>query len=157
MAEYTGLADGDHRFWVRAQDTSGNIDPTPDFRDFTVETGGGEGVTIEPGIKNTTGNPGEYVVIDIVVTNHYDTAVDFRFRATSTPPHWENAYCVPGICVSWDTVITWSLQPGPNACSVDFAIPDGEPSGTVSTIHWFVELASDPTVNDDNVYTCTVN
>ncbi len=157
MATYTGLADGAHRFWVRAQDSSGNIDPTPDYRDFTVETGGGTGVTIESEVKDVTGNPGEYVVIDIVVTNHYDTAVDFTFRATSTPADWENAYCVPGLCVSWDTVITRPLDPGPNACSIDFSVPVDATTGTVSTIHFFVELASDPSVNDDNVYTCTVN
>ncbi len=157
MANYTGLADGDHRFRVRARDTAGNVDPTPDFRDFTVQTGVTEGVVIEPGTKNVTGDPGEYVVVDVVVTSHLNATADFRFHATSTPAHWENAYCVPGLCVSWDTVVTRSLDPGANACSIDFSIPLGEPSGTVSTIHWYVELVSDPSVSDDNVYTCTVN
>jgi hypothetical protein len=156
-ASYTGLADGDYRFEVRAQDSSGNVDPTPDFRDFTVEAGGGMGVFIDPGTGSVTGGPGTYVVIDLEVNNPYDTAVDFRFHATSTPAHWPNAYCVPGLCVSWDTVITRPLEPGLNHCSVDFAIPDGEPLGTMSTIHFYVELASDPSENDDGVYTCTVN
>lgn len=155
-AQYNGLTDDEHTFMVMARDTSGNPDPTPAFRIFVVETGGGEGVTIDFPVTDVTGVPGEYVVIDGIVTNHLDEAALFRFRATSVPAHWQNAYCPPGICVSWSTVLEWTLQPGANACQIDFSIPLEEPVGTVSTLHWFIELVSDTSVRDDEVFTCTV-
>jgi hypothetical protein len=36
---YSGLADGNHSFEVRATDRAGNTDPTPADREFTVDTG----------------------------------------------------------------------------------------------------------------------
>ena len=35
---YSGLADGNHTFEVRAKDAAGNVDPTPAVRSFTVQT-----------------------------------------------------------------------------------------------------------------------
>ena len=157
MATYSGLENGMHVFEVRAQDSSGNIDPSPASRSFTVEAGAVDGLVIEPGIEDVTGDPGTYVVIDVNISNNTGAEAMVRFSATSTPANWANAYCTPTLCVSWDTVIDVPLAPGQNHCSVDFSIPEGEPSGTVSRIHLYVELVSDTSVADDKEYTCTVN
>lgn len=157
MASYTGLADGPHVFEVRAQDSSGNTDPTPASRSFTVEAGAAEDVEFDFPVTEATGNPGEYVVLEGDVINNTGASATFRFSATSTPADWDNAYCTPGICVQWQTVVDWVLDPGANFCSIDFSIPADAASGTVSTFVLRVELVSDPSVNAEQVATCTVN
>jgi hypothetical protein len=158
MASYTGLADGPHTFAVRSRDSSGNIDPSPATRTFTVETGGSAGVTIDVTQTSTTGNPGEYVLIEFQVTNHQEVGGDFRFWATSTPANWQNAFCVTGVCVQVGVILTRPLGAGETTeASADFSIPVDAPSGQISTIHFFCEFIADPSVNADQVFTCTVN
>jgi hypothetical protein len=47
-AVFNGLTDGEHTYDVRARDTSGNIDPSPALRTFTVDTGGGDTTPPDP-------------------------------------------------------------------------------------------------------------
>jgi hypothetical protein len=53
---YTSLTDGLHTFRVRAIDPSGNVDPTPAVRNWTVDTNPPNTAFINPQPLNTTGD-----------------------------------------------------------------------------------------------------
>jgi hypothetical protein len=96
------------------------------------------------------------VALHGTLTNNLGETARCRFWATSTPADWANAYCPPGICVPWETVLEWDVDPGSHDVSIDFSPPADATSGTVSTLTLYVELISDPTVGDSQTCTFTV-
>jgi len=154
-AQYNGLANGNHLFEVQARDSAGNIDQTPDSRSFTVEIATA-GLVFDFPVKHATGPAGQYVAIHGTLTNNLGSEVRCRFWATSTPADWSNAYCPPGICVPWETVLEWDVDVGTHDVSIDFSPPEGTPVGTNSSLTLFVEYIADPTVTDSQTCTFTV-
>jgi chitodextrinase len=158
-ANYNGLADAPFTFHVRARDTSGNVDPSPATRSFTVVTGGDEGVEIVTETTTVTGPAGEFLTIHGYVINHQDVTDTFDYWAVADlPPNWAGGtYCVHGVCVPPGFDLTGTLGPGEQTdLIIDFDTTGANP-GESGTIHLFVRSQSNPAIRDDVLFTCTVN
>jgi Bacterial Ig-like domain len=83
--EYTGLSNGSHTFEVRATDSAGNTDSTPDSRTWTVDTTSSSGDTTAPTVSSTS--PANYatnVARTTSVTATFSEEMDPATLTTST-------------------------------------------------------------------------
>ena len=161
--DYTGLSDGSHTFQVRATDATGNIDPTPAERSWTVEsTTPAAPVITSPADNsyNTTGNitvsgtaePGNTVEL-------FDGAASVGVVTTNASGDWSKE--LSGVAEGSHTYTAKATDAAGNtsdasnahAVSVDMTPPDSTitsgPSGTTSNASATFEFS--PTEPDSDL------
>jgi hypothetical protein len=147
---YTGLANGDHTFSVRATDLAGNTDPTPALGTFTVAIPGGDSTPPETTI--TGGPTGTVTTADASFTfSSDDPAATFAcsldtaaFTTCSSPKSYTNQPNGSHTFRVQATDVAGNTDPTPDARSwnVNVSAPDtippvttidSGPTGTVAT------------------------
>lgn len=142
--EYAGLAPGSHVFAVRARDPSGNTDPSPALRRWTVEApppGGGSGgggggggtadvaVTIET--ASTAPKPGQTIEIRVTVANKEAAVAAAGLRLVLALPTGVTLLGPPAVergsgCVGTTTLDCYlDYLPGAAATAVRFSVDVG--------------------------------
>lgn len=100
----SALSEGIHYFSVRAKDSAGNVDPTPDSRSFTIVLNYYE-LTMSPAQQTQVIDPGEEAEfrVDFQNTGTYQTTFTFHLDISGLPNGWSAIYCLSnGQCAVGD-------------------------------------------------------
>jgi hypothetical protein len=160
-AEYTGLADGSHKFHVRAVDASGNIDASPAERDWVITTTVAD--TTPPQVTMTDPAEGALVhgsvtlsaaAVDNVAVDHVDFLVNGTVVASDgTAPYsvtWDSGTVADGSATISAVAVDTSSNAASSAArnvSIDNTAPDtavdSGPQGAISSSSATFAFSSD--------------
>jgi hypothetical protein len=145
---YTGLADGNHSFEVRATDGAGNTDATPDSRSFTVEAP--PDTTIDSGPAGTVNSPNvSFTFSSSRAGSSFECSLDAGpWAACASPKAYtgladgDHSFGVRATDGAGNT----DLTPAIRSFTVDTSAPDptitAGPSGTINTSSAIVSFSS---------------
>ncbi|MBN2383876.1 hypothetical protein JXQ70_13455 [bacterium] len=106
QVQLTGLTNGSYTFGVRARDQAGNVDPTPDYRTFTVNSAE-YAIWLDPSSQSQNGNPGDELTYQVNIQNTGSKTGTFTFGIRDTFPStdWSAFFCLSDeTCVVSGTV-----------------------------------------------------
>jgi hypothetical protein len=125
--QYTGLADGEHTFLVRAIDPAGNVDPSPARREWSVDTAAPE-TEIVSGPPSTT----ESTTATFDFNAAGEEGTTFACSLDAVDPIASGLECYAPHDVS-------DLEPGPHTFTVYAIDWSGNYDSTPATYTWTVE------------------
>jgi len=115
---FTSLSDGSHTFQVRATDLSGNVDPTPATRTWTVDTSPdtnrGTSTTIA-----VDGSPVSEGFLRFIVGGVTGTVLDARLRLYATDGTLDGPSVYTAGNTWTETGITWNNRPARTSVALD--------------------------------------
>ena len=166
---YTGLAIGDHTFLVRAVDAAGNVDPTAEVHEWTIEvpdTTAPETTIVESPAATTTSTAAsfEFEAIDNP-TQLFEGEFECRLDGLDSAP-WETCASpksYSGLSLGQHTFevratdaagntdatpasFTWTIQEPPDTTAPETTIGDRPPLTTTATSASFTFTSNEPGV-----------
>ena len=158
-AEYSGLAEGEHRFQVRASDKAGNTDPTPASYAWTIEPPPdvtAPDTSIDSGPDAITASTTAEFTFSADESASFECALDGgAYEPCSSPAEYselaegEHRFQVRASDKAGNTDPTpasyaWTIEPPPDVTAPDTSIDSGPDAITASTTAEFTFSADEP-------------